>query len=332
MKYVDLSKYGRQEDPFFFALETELLKHLESDLFFIWHVYGAVIIGKHQLIDTEVNKDYLNDQQIKVFRRLSGGGAVYSDEGCIKYSFLSKNFDKEKVFKSSLEKIKHVFDQLGVQTEISGRNDILFDGKKFSGNAYYRNQYGSCLHGTILFDTDFEKLVKSITPSNDKLISKGIESVRSRVVNLKPYLSLDQPSLEKYIEETLCDGVYHLSSEIEKAVFEQMAIYHDKTFIEGYNPNYEFNHKKRFAGGTLGLKLSIKKNLIEDVIFYGDYFLNEEPTLIQSRLLKQPFINLDIRTLLKDIQVGDYFLNITNEDFYSLLEDNDGNEKNLSTR
>ena len=92
MKYVDLSKFGRQEDPFFFALETELLKDLEEDLFFIWHVYGAVIIGKHQLIGSEVNQEFLNSENIlRCLDGLSGGGAVYSDEGCIKFSFLSKN-------------------------------------------------------------------------------------------------------------------------------------------------------------------------------------------------------------------------------------------------
>ena len=332
MKYVDLSKFGRQEDPFFFALETELLKDLEEDLFFIWHVYGAVIIGKHQLIGSEVNQDFLNSEQIKVFRRLSGGGAVYSDEGCIKFSFLSKTYDKTTIFNNALNQIKSVFTALGLEVEISGRNDMLYQGKKFSGNAFYRNNYGSVLHGTILYDTDFEKLVKSITPSNEKLISKGIESVRSRVINLKPYLSITQEQLEKTLEERLCDGVYHLSASQEERILKQQAIYHDKAFIEGFNPPYAYEHKKRFEGGTLGLKLDVKKGLIEDVVIYGDFFLNQELDIFKTRLLKQSFEGLNLQSLFQDINVSDYILGITNEDFYSLVEVNDGFKENMSTR
>lgn len=331
MKTVDLSKYGRQKDPFFFALETVLLEDLKEDLFFIWHVFGAVIIGKNQLIDTEVNQTYVKKENIDVFRRLSGGGAVYSDEGCIKYSFLSKTHNKDQLFKEALIKIKSVFDSMNIEVTVSGRNDILYGEKKFSGNAFYRNEHGSCLHGTILYDTDFEKLVKSITPSNDKLISKGIESVRQRVVNMKTIINEPIDLFEKRIECTLTDGVYTLSASQEKRVFEKMKEFSLNAFIEGFNPPYQFVNKKRFDAGTIGIKVDVKKGLIEDMVIYGDFFSLGDIEAIRQLLLLTPFDLISIKDRLSTIKIDTYIIGLKNDEFYDLFKEGlDGYKEDVS--
>lgn len=321
MKYVNLSRYGRQIDPFFFALESVLLEDLKEDLFFIWHVYGAVIIGKNQLLETEVNEAFLKENNIPVFRRLSGGGAVYSDEGCIKYSFLSKRFDKDTIFKDSLNQIKSVFDSLQIPVVLSGRNDILHDGKKFSGNAYFHNQYGSCLHGTILYDTNFETLVKSITPSNDKLISKGIESVRQRVTNMKDVVNMDIEDFTNYLVNHLTDGEYLLTKEQEDKVLNRMKQFSEPSYIRGNNPPYSFKHIKRFSCGSVGVKLDINRGVIRDFILYGDYFTDQDPNHLKPYFINQPFDIKTVEAIIQQFNINDYIVGLTNEEFISLFKE-----------
>lgn len=321
MKYVNLSRYGRQIDPFFFALESVLLEDLKEDLFFIWHVYGAVIIGKNQLLETEVNEAFLKENQIPVFRRLSGGGAVYSDEGCIKYSFLSKRFDKDTIFNQSLTQIKSVFDALKIPVVLSGRNDILHEGKKFSGNAYFHNQYGSCLHGTILYDTDFETLVKSITPSNEKLISKGIESVRQRVTNMKEVVQMDIEDFTDFLVKHLTEGEYILSKVQEDNVFERMKAFCEPNYIKGHNPPYSFKHMKRFSCGSVGVKLDINRGVIRDFILYGDYFTDQDPNRLKAYFINQPFTIETIESIVRQFHIQDYIVGFTNDEFISLFKE-----------
>ena len=321
MKYVNLSRYGRQIDPFFFALESVLLEDLKEDLFFIWHVYGAVIIGKNQLLETEVNEAFLKENKIPVFRRLSGGGAVYSDEGCIKYSFLSKRFDKDTIFNQSLTQIKSVFDALEIPVVLSGRNDILHEGKKFSGNAYFHNQYGSCLHGTILYDTDFETLVKSITPSNEKLISKGIESVRQRVTNMKEVVQMDIEDFTDFLVKHLTEGEYILSKVQEDNVFERMKAFSEPNYIKGHNPPYSFKHMKRFSCGSVGVKLDINRGVIRDFILYGDYFTDQDPNRLKAHFINQPFTIEKIESIVRQFNIQDYIVGFTNDEFISLFKE-----------
>jgi len=319
MKYVHLDSYGRREDPFYFAVESVLLEDLDDDVFFIWRVFDAVIIGKHQLLQNEVNQSYTKEHEIKIFRRLSGGGAVFSDRGCIKYSFITKEFNKETVFKDKLEKIKSVFDDLNIPVEISGRNDILYEHKKFSGNAYYRTKQGSCLHGTILYDTDFEKLVRSISPSDEKLISKGISSVRSRVTNMKDIVGLKQDVFERFIVDRICDGVIELTDHQLKRINDLEKTYHSESFIFQKNPPYQYQKEKRFSCGSVGLTIEVKKEIITDVFFYGDFFLNQELDEIKQILIGQPFKSLKARELFKDIEVSDYINGLSNNEFYELF-------------
>lgn len=319
MKYVYLDSYGRREDPFYFAVESILLEDLKEDLFFIWRVYDAVIIGKHQLLSNEVNKEFIKENNIKIFRRLSGGGAVFSDQGCIKYSFITKEFNKETVFKDKLDRIKKVFDHLQIPVVLSGRNDILHEDKKFSGNAYYRTNNGSCLHGTILYDTNFEKLVKSITPSDEKLISKGISSVRSRVCNMKDVVKLDQEVFTKILVDLICDGEYHLTKEQEKRIKDKEQLYGSDSFIYEQNPPYQYKNEKRFASGTVGLMIDVRRELMSEVYIYGDFFLNQELDDIKEKMLGKPFMSFDPKEAFNDIEMSEYINGLSNDEFYQLF-------------
>jgi len=214
---------GQLKPYFYFALEeyvlTKLLKDDET-YFFTWEIHG-VVIGKNQVIENEVNLAYLKEHQIDVYRRPTGGGCVYADHRNTMFSIITKRTNKEFTFKTYLSKIIDSMKLLDINIEFSGRNDLLFEGKKISGNAFLQNKYGMLMHGTFLYDCDLETMVRAITPSDEKLVSKGIDSVRSRVTNLKPYLKgLSQEQLIKHFENTLTFQTYELSDEEVALIFD----------------------------------------------------------------------------------------------------------------
>lgn len=185
MKYIELPETKVRRLSFYLAMEEFVARYLnEAECFFMWQVNPTVIFGRNQLIENEVNLDYCRANQIETYRRKSGGGCVYADRSNIMFSYITQDINVRFTFDKYLRMVAHVLRKLGVNAEASGRNDIHIDGKKVSGNAFYHLPGKSIVHGTMLFNTDMENLVRSITPSNEKLISKGVESVRQHVTNL----------------------------------------------------------------------------------------------------------------------------------------------------
>src|SRR5690554_4104898 len=207
---------GNLEPYFYFALEKYVLENLLKDdetYFFTWRIKG-IVSGKNPVIENEINIPYVKANNIKFFRRPTGGGSVYADENNTMFTIITKRSGKDFSFKNHLVKIIEAFDKLGVNLEFSGRNDILLDGKKVSGNAFLQNKYGMLMHGTLMYDLDIETMVRALNPPDEKLISKGIASVRSRVNNLKPYLNgMSHDQLVNYLEEELTDRVYTLTKD-----------------------------------------------------------------------------------------------------------------------
>ena len=321
MKYINLKKYGRQKDSFYFALEKYLLT-IDGDYSFLWTVFPAVIIGKHQIINQEINQQALEKNNIGLFRRQSGGGAVYSDEGCIKYTFISKTLSKDDLYFYSLNKIKDFLKILGLDAEFSGRNDILINGYKFSGNAYYQTKDGRVLHGTILFDTDLGKMLKVLTPTKEKLESKGVKSVRSRVTNLSNLVNLSREEFICLLEKYLNQNEKNLSIEEEKIInnykkeFETIEwIYQDKLI-------YPEIKRKRYNFGEVVLNYQLHNGIIKAMKVLGDFFEKEEVNQLEKSL-----INFDLKSLELPIDVSNYIENMTNEEFLNLLKGQDTNER-----
>ena len=179
MKYVALPTKEFQKLPFYLAMEEYVARHLvANDYFFMWQVKPTVIFGRNQLIDTEVDVEYCKLNDIEMYRRKSGGGCVYADLNNIMFSYITPISNVNFTFDRYMLMIEHMLRRLGINAKTTGRNDILIDGKKVSGNAFYRLPDRSIVHGTMLYDTDVEKMARSTTPSEAKLKSKGVESVR----------------------------------------------------------------------------------------------------------------------------------------------------------
>ena len=283
-------------DPFYFALEKLMLEKLaefNDDICFLWDVYPAVIIGKHQLLEKEVNLKALKEKEVNVFRRPSGGGAVFSDYGCLKYSFISKK-SKDEMYQLFLDKIID-FLKPYLKVSYSGRNDLVYDGNKFSGNAYYQTKLGNVLHGTILFDTDMSILSTVLNPSEEKLKSKGIKSVRSRVINLKEFIGLSRAEFREAMEDYFAENNYYLTELDEKKIAQYLEEFNSEEYIYGKNPAYEVVRRKRYPFGEIEVQLLVKNNIIKDIKIYGDFFEKESLETYQKTIIKQNIDTLNIK-------------------------------------
>lgn len=184
MKHVILPDSERHSLAFYLAMEEFVARKYEDEAFFVWRVEPTVIIGRNQDLEAEVNIKYCTDHGVHIVRRKSGGGCVYSDLGNIMISYVSRRGDVSAVFDRYLSELTACLVSLGLRAEKSGRNDILVDGRKVSGNAFHQMPDRSVVHGTLLYDTDMDALETAIRPPVEKLQRHGVPSVRQRVRNI----------------------------------------------------------------------------------------------------------------------------------------------------
>lgn len=225
MKTICMSSLKDRDLSFYLAMEEFVAKHLDDEIFFTWRVSPTVIFGRNQLVENEVNLEYCHEHGIKIFQRKSGGGCVYADGGNVMISYISRRGDVAEVFDRYLASLTSALCKLGLEAEKTGRNDVLVDGRKVSGNAFHQLPDRSIVHGTLLHSVDMDALEASILPPVEKLHRHGVASVRSRVVNMNEYASvcpeLESPeSLELYMIKCFSDGeltlTEHQIREIEK--------------------------------------------------------------------------------------------------------------------
>lgn len=300
---------------YYLALEKYLLDRTEGEYFFTWDIFPTIVCGRHQLLQNEVNQEYLNSIGVELTRRHSGGGTVFADEGDFMFTFILRDHT-EDLFARTLNYFISTLRPLGIEAELTGRNDITFRGKKFSGNAFYKNEHGTIVHGTMMYDVNVERMVRGLNPDNEKLISKGIASVRQRVINLKPYLNgMTREQLMAHFERSIGMPLPELDA---RAVAEIEAIeryYRSDEWLWGNNPRFEYADKKRFAWGSAELRLEVKANRIVRAALYGDFFPVRPVEELCSHLVDRQ-LNDD---LFGGINVADYISGATNEDLLELF-------------
>ncbi|MGD9907996.1 MAG: lipoate--protein ligase [Mesotoga sp.] len=273
--YVESNSF----DPWLnLAIEEYLLNSYarDSSVLYLWQNEKTVVIGRNQNAWQECRLGNLERDGGRLARRLSGGGAVYHDLGNLNFTFLMPR--KEYNLHRQLSVIVDAVKELGIEAHFSGRNDILAGGKKFSGNAFYHGQFASYHHGTILIDVDTGKLSEYLNVSKEKIESKGVKSVVSRVVNLKemkPDLTIDTMKKAMYrgfIEEygqidNVLDFERVIESEDIGGLYEK---YSSKEWLLGRNPEFNFRASKRFQWGGIELLFTSRKGKIVDVTVYSD--------------------------------------------------------------
>ena len=340
---------SRNTDPFYnLALEQFAFDRLgrENSFFMLWQNHNSIIIGKHQNTIEEINEVYVKEHGITVARRLSGGGAVYHDLGNLNYTFISgdepgagdrrltdpKSLYKSKTtgidFSAFCEPIRQALRSFGVPVEISGRNDMTVEGKKFSGNAQYIKQGRVMHHGTILYDSNLEVLSGALKPGNDKIESKGIKSVQNRVTNIRPYMKNDMPiadfwiSLKESIGASLEMRDYSLTGTDLMAVEElREKVYSQWSWNYGNSPPYTLRRVNRVEGcGKIEVLLDIgREGIIKNMAFYGDFFGDGDPAELGKALAGHHLEYGEIKNELEKIAISHYFHALDSAAFLTLL-------------
>ncbi len=318
-------------DPYFnMALEEYLVKHLDGqDIFMLWQNQPAVIVGRNQNTIEEINPAYVSEKGIRVVRRLSGGGAVYHDQGNLNFTFVLNNPQDFANFEKFTRPVIKALNRLGIAAQNNGRNDITIGGRKFSGNAQFKHRDRLLHHGTILFDTDIGEMVQALNPSGTKISSKGIKSVRSRVTNITEHLS--SPMSIGEFKQLLTEEVFREEGAPECYVLDTQ----DMTILNGlrdnkyaawdwnYGASPAFNARKTvsFEWGQVDVRLEIKRGIIIACRVYGDYFAKAEMTELESQLVGSPYRKDAVRSRLETIGLDQYLPQISMDEFMNLLLD-----------
>jgi lipoate---protein ligase len=313
------------------AIEEYALKHLDvENTYLLFYINEpSIIIGKHQNTVEEIHVDYVRENGIHVVRRLSGGGAVYHDLGNLNFSFITKDDGKSFAnFRKFTDPVIRALRELGLNAELSGRNDILIEGKKISGNAQFSSRGRMFSHGTLMFDVNLDRVEKALQVKKDKIESKGIKSVRSRVANITDFLKQPMSILEfrSYLLKHIFAGqdpvpVYILSEadwqEIHKISKER---YQNWDWNFGESPEFNVMRSKRFSIGSIDVRLDVgEKGIIKNCKIYGDFFGVGDVADIENRLIGRRYDRDDIEAALSDIEVKHYFGEITKEEFIDLI-------------
>ena len=259
------------------AVEEYLLLHCEPQecILYLWQNQNTVVIGRNQNAWKECKVESLEENEGHLARRLSGGGAVYHDLGNLNFTFLvsKENYSIDR----QLEVIVKAVQKLGAKAEKSGRNDILIDGKKFSGNAFYEQEQHCYHHGTLMMNVNKEMLSKYLTVSKEKLQSKGVDSVKSRVTNLVDYIpDLTLEALKKALREAF-EEVYGLTSneckmeDLDQKEIEQRTKHFSSwDWRYGRKIDFQYEISKRFPWGQMNIQFQVDKGKIADVNVYSD--------------------------------------------------------------
>lgn len=322
MKYIALPDQTTRRLSFYLAMEEFVARHIdEPECFFMWQVNPTVIFGRNQLIENEVNLDYCRRHGIETYRRKSGGGCVYADRSNIMFSYVTNDTNVRFTFDKYLRMVAFVLRKLGVEAEATGRNDILVHGKKVSGNAFYHLPGRSVVHGTMLFDTDMEHLVRAITPSDEKLVSKGVASVRQHVTNLSEYLTIGIEAFKEFVRQQMCDGEIRLTEADLPRIARIEEEYLTEKFIYGNNPRYTLVRKGRTASaGELEMRIELKNGVIKDLNLVGDYFpVGDLDKGLIARLRQTPYREEEVRKALEGVRVEEIILNLTAEELIRLM-------------
>lgn len=290
---VKIIKHDFTDPAFNLACEEYFLKKSRDAMIILWRNSPAIIIGKNQNALAEIDLDYVEKNDIKVIRRLTGGGAVYHDLGNLNYTFIANNDSGFADFKTFLDPVTKFLCSLGLNAGFSGRNDILIDSMKVSGTAQASINGRVMIHGTLLFSVHLDVLANALKPNPLKLKSKGISSVKSRVTNISSHLksSMDIQDFTQELYTFLlentpdCTGSELTNEDIENIEKIKADKYDTWHWNIGSAPNFSMQNEKKLESGIVSVMFDIKSGKIERVKFYGDFFGERDISELEGKLI-----------------------------------------------
>ncbi|WP_099353453.1 lipoate--protein ligase [Fredinandcohnia onubensis] len=312
------------------AIEEYALKNLDiNETYLLFYINApSIIIGKNQNTIEEINTQYVEDNGIKVVRRLSGGGAVYHDLGNLNFSFITKD-DGESFhnYKKFTEPVIEALHKLGVNAQLSGRNDIEVEGRKISGNAQFSTRGRMFSHGTLMFDSEIDHVVSALKVKKDKIESKGIKSVRSRVANISEFLN-EKITIEEF-RQMLLRYIFNTDGDVPEYVLTDKdwenihelskERYQNWDWNYGKSPKFNYQHTHRFPVGSIDVRLEVQKGMIENCKIFGDFFGVGDVEDIEKRLIGTKYEKAELEQALENVDIQHYFGKITKDDFINLI-------------
>jgi lipoate-protein ligase A len=319
-------EFDSTDAKFNFALEKYAMDELDvaKEYFMFWRTTPTLMTGRYQNTLREINMPFAKENGIDIVRRVTGGGTIYTDENGWQFSFIVKEPGQRRIeFDVFMQPVLDALNSIGVKAEKSGRNDLVIEGRKFSGNAQYLRKNVVLHHGSLLFDTNLENLVRALNVDDEKIISKGIQSVRQRVANIAEFLPEPMTSLEfrdlmlKFLLRDM--DTYELTprdivrvNEIRQAQFGAWE------WNFGKDPAFNITKEARFAGGKLSVQSFVDGGIITDIRFYGDFFAHEDLERLQQRLIGCAYREDAIRTVLH-AEAEDLIFGITPDEMLSCI-------------
>lgn len=311
------------------ALEEYLLRHLPHPepilLFYINE--PSVIIGRNQNSLAEIDPDFVAEQQIHVVRRLSGGGAVYHDFGNLNFSFITNGRDHLHQFDRFLQPVVATLQQIGLPAEIRGKSDIFVAGKKVSGNAQFAGNGRMFSHGTLLFNSNLETLLKALNPTRQLISPQAVQSIRNVVTNLSDHLPTPltiqqlQAQLLAELFGTAPIPTYQLTA-VDWQQIEQIAANRYQTWEWNYGRSPRFNIQKQAQFnnvGTIEVRINVDKGHISHLKFYGTFAGTADVAELEAHLIGHPYTAETLSNQLESIEITAYFGNLDKTDLRQLI-------------
>jgi len=323
MRYI----LNRNNDAWFnLAAEEYLLKNFQEDIFMLWQNHNTIVVGKHQNTLAEINYDFVKEKDIKVVRRMSGGGAVYHDLGNLNFTFIMNGQEGSLVdFRKFTLPIIEVLKSLGVHASFEGRNDLTIDGLKFSGNAEHVHKNRVLHHGTLLFSSELGVLGRALQVNPLKYQDKAVKSVRSRVTNICDHLkeALTIGAFRDLILQHITNKFpYAQEFQFSPADLEQIKQLVEEKYATwewnfGYSPKYGFSKMIKTLGGSVEYHLHVEEGLIKDLKIFGDFFSLREISELEAMLRNIPHQEDAIYNKLRTIPFEEYLHQVELKEFVS---------------
>lgn len=315
-------------DPYFnLASEEYLLKETEKECFMLWRNSPSIIVGKNQNTLSEIDIDYVEENNIPVVRRLSGGGAVFHDLGNLNFTFIVNDAQSLRNFGKFVQPIIDVLGDLGIEAQFTGRNDLTIGERKFAGNAQANYKNRVLHHGAILFDADMGKLSKALKPKPVKFVDKSVKSVSSRVTNIAEHLSFPLNVVQfkelvlKKVKESYTDSEVIEFNQAEIGRISKIAAekYSTWEWNFGKSPKYNYEKSGKFKGGTVEVHIQVEKGGIKECRIFGDFFGKKDIAEIETALFGIRHNKEGIYEALNKFNIDDYMFGIEQSELVDLL-------------